>query len=301
MVRVSSHVLLGLVVMMLAGAATAAESQVKKADISSDPWLTDYAKAMRQAKEQGKMLLVLFETAGNNAAQQQFKAKLKSDASLRAKFQKVVAVRVPTTAKIKVGGSDISLIQHGAFAELKGNCGVVMIDFAHKGTVQYGHVVSAIRFTPGKYYTFRPNHLNVLFDLPPGTLTQRTMIFAVRIHPEAPASAWGEKDPILTEEAASHSRHQAQIGVQGHHQWDTRFQRILGRLFGRRQRRAPPVEVVAESWPNQDLVDSCVDCVHSWRQSPGHWSAVQAKQAAYGYDIRRGSNGIWYATGIFSK
>ena len=67
------------------------------------------------------------------------------------------------------------------------------------------------------------------------------------------------------------------------------------------RRRSAPVEVVAESWPNQNLIDSCVDCVHSWRQSPGHWSAVQARQASYGYDIRRGGNGIWYATGIFAK
>jgi len=40
-------------------------------------------------------------------------------------------------------------------------------------------------------------------------------------------------------------------------------------------------------------------CVASWRQSPGHWDAVKAQQASYGYDIREGSNGIWYATGIF--
>jgi hypothetical protein len=59
--------------------------------------------------------------------------------------------------------------------------------------------------------------------------------------------------------------------------------------------------VVAESWPGQELVEACVDCVHSWRQSSGHWSAVQGRQRAFGYDIRRGFNGIWYATGIFGR
>ena len=301
MMRVSLSVLLCLVVTMLAGAAQAAESQAKKAKTSSVRWLNNYPEAMRQAKRDSKMMLVLFEGQSYQSAQQQFEAKLATDQAIQAKLDKYVLVRVPASTTITVNGKPISLINHGAFAELKGKPGLAMIDLAHQGTNHYGHVVNAIRFAPGKYYTFRADHLKVLFDLPPGTLTQRTMIFAVRIHPEGPASAWGEKDPVLSEEAASHSRYQAQIGVQGHHQWDSRFQRILGRLFGRRLRRSAPVEVVAESWPNQDLVDSCVDCVHSWRQSPGHWSAVQSQQASYGYDIRRGSNGIWYATGIFSK
>jgi len=86
------------------------------------------------------------------------------------------------------------------------------------------------------------------------------------------------------------------MGVQGHHRWDGRFQRIrqfLGGLFA-------PVEVVAESWPGQTMIDSCVDCVASWRQSPGHWQAVCGRHAYYGYDIKRGRNGIWYGTGILS-
>jgi hypothetical protein len=92
-------------------------------------------------------------------------------------------------------------------------------------------------------------------------------------------------------EAASHSAHQARIRRQGHHGWDVRSQRLGGAA----------AEVCAESWENQDLMDSCVDCVASWRQSSGHWSAVRSPQSSYGYDIRRGPNGIWYATGIFVK
>jgi hypothetical protein len=49
------------------------------------------------------------------------------------------------------------------------------------------------------------------------------------------------------------------------------------------------------------MIDSCVDCVDSWRQSPGHWGAVRARQSRFGYDIRRGRNGIWYGTGILVR
>ena len=125
------------------------------------------------------------------------------------------------------------------------------------------------------------------------------MVFAVRIHPESPASTASKESPVLADEASAQSRYQAQICVQGHHQWESRFHRIIGRLFGRGT-PGTPKEVVAESWPNQNLIDSCIDCVDSWRQSSGHWAAVRAPHDSYGYDIQRGPNGIWYATGIFA-
>ena len=76
-----------------------------------------------------------------------------------------------------------------------------------------------------------------------------------------------------------------------------RFHRINSKLSS----NVLAQEVVAESWPNESLVEACVDCVHSWRQSPGHWGAVRRRHALFGYDIKRGRNGIWYATGIFGR
>ena len=72
-------------------------------------------------------------------------------------------------------------------------------------------------------------------------------------------------------------------------------------LRGEGRASDPAQEVVAESWPNESLVEACVDCVDSWRQSPGHWRAVRSRHPLFGYDIKRGRNGIWYATGIFGR
>ncbi len=121
------------------------------------------------------------------------------------------------------------------------------------------------------------------------------MIYAVRTHPEGPASTQGTMHNVLAEEARLQSEHQAKILVQGHHNWENRFQRIGARTGVAAQ------EVVAESWPNESLVDACVDCVASWRQSPGHWNAVRTRHPIFGFDIQRGRNGIWYATGIFGR
>jgi hypothetical protein len=137
----------------------------------------------------------------------------------------------------------------------------------------------------------------VLLDLPPGTLTQRTMTYAVRTHREHPGSAWGKPLSVLAAETESHAAHQATILVQGHHQWDQRFHRINRRL----PRGLVANEVCAESWPGQPLVEAAEECVDCWRQSPGHWDHVRRRHPFFGFDIKRGRNGVWYATGIFAN
>jgi hypothetical protein len=262
-------------------------------------WLSDYSEAIGQAKRDQKMLLVHFCKPGDPNCQAIEQTLARPE--LRGNLQRYVLARVGTDSTISQQGRPIRLLDHPSFSDLRRGPGLAVIDLAHKQRSYYGAVVSAVPTTSGRYYRFRPEHVPAVLDLPPGTLTQRTMVFAVRTHHERPASTNGQADPDLVDEATSHSRHQAAIRVQGHHGWGSRFQRIIGRLTGRGRYQARPVEVVAESWPHQDLNDACADCVQSWRQSSGHWGSVKAHQASYGYDIRRGDNGIWYATGIFSN
>jgi hypothetical protein len=144
---------------------------------------------------------------------------------------------------------------------------------------------------------YTPEQLEVIRDLPPGTPTQRALIYAIRTHPDAPASANGSFDPMLAKEAERHSLHQARIQLQGHHNWDRRFRRINAALPS----GLTACEVCAESWPGESMVEAAIECVNSWRQSPGHWKAVSQACPVYGYDMKRGRNGIWYATGIFGQ
>jgi hypothetical protein len=147
----------------------------------------------------------------------------------------------------------------------------------------------------GKYYRWSGEGLATALDLPAGTLSQRTMIWAVRMHPENPQSTQGQFHPRLAAGAAQHASYQASVQVQGHQNFESRFHGLSAAAG------SSVTEVVAESWPNQDLIDSCIDCVASWRHSSGHWSAVRRPNRAYGYDIRRGGNGIWYGTGLFAE
>jgi hypothetical protein len=206
-----------------------------------------------------------------------------------------VRAKLPADARIQAEEGEIVLLEHAAFAEMSGRPGLAILDFAHRDAPFYGHVVSAFPLLEGRPYT--ADEVAVILDLPPGTRTQRTLIYAVRIHPDAPASTKGAFHPYLAEEARMHAEHQARIRRQGHHNWERRFQRINAKL----PEGLLATEVCAESWPGQNLLEAAIECVRCWRLSSGHWDAVRGEHPWYGYDMKRGSNGVWYATGIFGR
>jgi hypothetical protein len=256
-------------------------------------WQTSYAEAVHAAKQEKKMLLVYFAGRRNDPAREAFAKNTLNDPKVLEGLSNYVLCRIVDRERILFGRRKQDLLEHPAFAEMQGRPGIAVIDFAHEKEEYYGKVVSAFPFSEGRYYN--PAAMLTILQLPPGTLTQRTMIYAVRVHPERPASTQSQFHPALANAAKSHSFRMASSRNQGHHNWGSRAQQISYQVG------AMPVEIVAESWPGQSLLEACKDCVGSWRQSGGHWGNVRSRNTAYGYDIQRGRNGIWYATGIFAR
>lgn len=282
---------------LVIGAGKASASEPTSAEPAGEvaiDWQHDYGDAMRIARAEGKMMFVWFQGKGNQVSER-FEAVSLRDSKVRALLARYVSVKLPQDATITVDGEPLRLLDHPAFQEMNHSPGIAIIDFENRESEHYGYVVTTLPFMTGKFYQFRPEHLAVVLDLPPGTLTQRTLVFAVRIHPERPASTRGAIDPTLVDEAKRHSSYQARIRVQGHHHWGQRFPR-LARLLG-----LAPQEIVAESWPQEGLVDAAVDVVDSWHHSSGHWQAVYSPQKRFGYDMKKGANGVWYATGLFGS
>jgi hypothetical protein len=259
-------------------------------------WYTNYAAACDAARCEKKMLVINFLPNGASAAQRDFEKYLEANAALRKQLDGFVLARIPIDARLGAGRDARKLIDDPAFRHQRRRAGFVILDYQHEGQPYYGHVVSVLPYSSGKYYRWQNSHLAVALHLPAGTVTQRTMVWAVRTHPERPQSTVGKQSPALATAAAKQSAYQARVGVQGHQNWETRFHQVRAVTNA-----ASANEVVAESWPNQDLIDSCIDCVKSWRHSSGHWGAVRKRHRLYGYDIRLGRNGIWYGTGIFAN
>jgi hypothetical protein len=270
---------------------TSAGLSTSKDESQQSGWYEDYALAMEAAERQDKMLFIYFCDRGDCDCNR-FKSETLDDPRVRAKLQDYVFVQVPLDASIIMGGKKVILLEHEAFKEMLGKPGIAIVDFRHHDPQLYGMVVSTFPLEEKLWYT--PEKMAVILELPPGTLTQRTLIYAVRIHPDHPASTQGEANEYLFEEAQKQSQYQADIRLQGHHRWQSRFQRITAKLKSLTAR-----EVCAESWPGENLVEAAVECVRCWRLSDGHWSAVRAYQPEFGYDMKRGRNGVWYATGIF--
>jgi len=276
-----------------------AEKNSNKPAVKSDlKWLTDYGAAMTQAEVSRKFMLIYFYENEPSANQRRFEAESLAIPQVVEKLRnECVLVKVPLGYEVSVGGELGPLMNFEAFADLNRRPGLAMIDYVHEHEDIHGYVVSVLPLDNGKYYRFSPDYVRTILELPAGTLTQRTMIFAVRVHPEKPASTRGRPNTSLFTEAREHSFFQARLRNQGHHNWGSRFQRITNLLGGGLRAQ----EVVAESWPGENLVDAAIDCVDCWRQSPGHWGAVVSDQPQFGYDIKKGENGIWYATGLFGN
>jgi hypothetical protein len=283
------------VVFFGAAVGTAAEPEKGgRSDVPAVRWRSDYAKATAVGQRDNKMLFIFFHDAGAGSPCDRFEKETLDDPQVRRKLQDYVCLRLPLSAKVAVQDQDkpIVLLEHDAFSEMLGKPGIAVVDYRTKDAKLRGQVISQFPLTDTLWYT--AEQMAVILTLPPGTLTQRTLIYAVRTHPDHPASTDGEMLPVLSEEAEEHAQYQANVRVLGHQFWDSRFRRILSRLPG----GGAPREVCAQSWGHENLVEAAIECVRSWRLSSGHWSAVRSRSRFFGYDMKRGANGVWYATGI---
>jgi hypothetical protein len=258
-------------------------------------WQQDYHAALLSAQDAQGYVLIWFFDPAQDIRSAKWEAEVLGDKEISKRLQEFTLAKLPlgTTIPVPDGKSESTmLLKHAAFDEMLGKPGLAMIDMQDPESPHFHRVVSVCPFDE------RPisrDELLALLDLPNGSLTQRTLIWAVRTHAEHPQSATGEYSPLLAAETQSHAAHQASINLQGHHNWDSRFQTINEKLGSGMVSR----EVCAESWPGQRLVAAAHECVHSWRQSSGHWEAVSGKHHCFGYDMKLGSRGIWYGTGIF--
>ena len=149
-------------------------------------WYEDYRDAHRQASDEGRMLLIYFYDRQWTPMRTWFEQQVLTDGGIKDKLAEYVLLRLPVDASISLEGRPTPLLRHASFSEMQGRSGIAIIDLAHRKETYYKYVVSTFPFTRGRYY--RGPVISAILSLPPGTLTQRTMIYAVRTHPERPAS-----------------------------------------------------------------------------------------------------------------
>lgn len=273
----------------------AAEIDIERT-IGNLSWHTSYSAAYREARDQRKMLFLLFRDNAKPRVADAYETSVLAHKDLEKTLSGVVRVVLPLDARrpIRVPERlDLTLLGDSAFKYMYGRQGIAMIDLTDPESPHFGQVVSAHPFTPGLHYTARGTR--IVLNLPKGTVTQRALVYAVLMHPAPPIGTTdGKCHGYLCEMARHHSGLMASYGSVGHHDWGTRQSQIAAKTGRSAQ------EVAAMSG-NPNLIDAATEVVNQWYGSPAHWSIMSTPSAIYGYDFVRAPNGGWYGTGIFAN
>lgn len=108
----------------------------------------------------------------------------------------------------------------------------------------------------------------------------------------------GANNPILQQAAELHAAYQANLGRQGHFEWQRRSDQLSELLPNCNEFK----EVCAESWDWNTLEQAAPEMFNSWKQSPGHWSAIQSTCSFYGAAMALNERqNVWYACMIFAN
>jgi hypothetical protein len=264
--------------------------------IGAHDWHTDYSAAYRQAREERKMLLLFFRDEAQPRIADIFERDILAGDELRDPLEKVVRVVLPLDALHPFSDPEkpaTKILDHSSFQYMYRQQGIAMIDLTDPDSELNGHVVSAHAFSPGRHYTARA--MKIVLGLPRGTVTQRALIYAVRLYPYPPVSTTeGKCHSFLCQQARQSSQLMANYGSVGHHDWGTR----QGEIAAATGRSA--MEVAAMS-ANARLINAALEVVDQWAGSPAHWGIMSAPAAIFGYDLVHDAAGNWWGTGVFAN
>lgn len=258
-------------------------------------WFTDYSAAYRDAQAGGRQLFVVFYDPRSTVQRDNYERETLARPELATALAKVTRAVIPTDATLPgVGDAKPQrVLASSAFNWLAGGSGLAVVDLADKRSPTFGSVISAHPFSGRMYYGVQATE--TILSLPPGTMTQRAMVFALRMHPERPQSVWGSAHPTLMYQSLAASQLMAQYQSVGHHNWGGRLAEIQS------QSSLSPFEVAAVSFGAANPIDAAAEIVQNWRGSGAHWGGISSPQRWYGYDMVQGPSGLWYGNGLFAN
>jgi len=253
-------------------------------------WLKDYDQATARAVKEKKDLVIVFQEDGD------LNDVLADKTIVQQLKKRFVCLRLPVDYQYE----GKRLLDTPALSDMMGKPGLAIVSMHDDQLPTHWQVISAHPLAPSRYRwvpSFGVEQMQVVLDLPAkATLSQRSMIYAVSVHPEEPQSVYGECHPAFLGHAESHSRRQASMQSMHH----ANLGAVMGRLGV-----SGASEVVATSWGRvvggENVLEACYSAIDGWRNSAGHWRSVSGRQRYFGYDIAQGNNGTWYATGIFGN
>ena len=149
-------------------------------------WQTGYREALSKAKADKTMALLWFCDPRESEENEKFALAVLNHPEVQKRLAGVALVKLPLDAAIagnRQTDPSILLLDHAAFAEMLHKPGLAMVDMRDETSPHFHHVVSVYPFVR---QPISREGLIAMLDLSSGALTQRTLIWAVRTHPENP-------------------------------------------------------------------------------------------------------------------
>ncbi|HMF13732.1 MAG TPA: hypothetical protein VKE94_15545, partial [Gemmataceae bacterium] len=153
--------------------------------VTAEPrWHADYDEAAALAKKEKKDLVIYFR------ADEALDAAL-NDAEVRKRLADLVCLRVAPSYEY----DGKRLLDLSPLEDMMGKPGIAVVSFHDTEAPNYRRVISAHPLVGSRYHWvpgYGPNEIATMLDLPAtATLTQRSMMYAIRVHPERPRSILG--------------------------------------------------------------------------------------------------------------
>jgi hypothetical protein len=254
-------------------------------------WHDSYVRAVVEATEKAKLLFIVFEKPGSHEITDVVE-KVPVDSEH-------VYLRLPTESKLETNDGEIVLREDGFFNDLTTKTGIVVIDLLHKDKEKlYKQVVSVL---PAHRIT--ATNIETVIGLPYATLTQRSMVWAIRTHFRGPQSTQGYPDEALMAHAERHSNRM----IADERRTPSYLSGSMWVTPAMRHDMSHPgsSEILVSSWPHRpirDVMDAAEELIRGWHDAyrgvpTGHWGVVMRRARAYGYDMKS-VNGFWLATGV---
>ncbi|NQV24786.1 MAG: hypothetical protein HQ518_10495 [Rhodopirellula sp.] len=263
-------------------------------------WHRDYLAAYVEASLEKRYLLMFFREAVVGG-----EPLISTDSvfapSLRPILEQFSRVELPLNAAMPApshtNGADNDadlpniLLKHRSFRHLGARQGIAIVDLTDPASLNYARVVSVLPLPESG--PFNSDELTLTLNLPKGSISQRTLLFAIRKTIPDSNLSMREFSPTLIELARRNSRYMANAGQAGHFDQEIREQRIEAE-FGP---QAELKELVFATESDTTIHDAALQAVTSWIGTPESFEVLDTPATAMGMEMFQNSeSGRWFVT-----
>ena len=263
-------------------------------------WHEDYVAAFAEASQRKQYLLMLFRDKTETRPRQSSASSLFAP-SLQPMLEQFIRVELPvntampatfeSTATADQNDLPQLLLNHRSFRHLGVQPGIVVVDLTDPESANYARVVSSIPL-PGDGL-LSTDELMLAFNLPKGTISQRTLLLAIRRNVPDSSLSMREFSATLVEQARRNSRMMAHSEQSVSFEQDLRREAVV-REFGP---RVELLELVFATENRTTVQDAALQAVNSWSASSDSFEVLTTPAKAMGMDMFQSpETGRWYVT-----